>query len=91
MFLLMRGIKLPSLRYSNTVEELDLDEASLGKNADKYRKQLERQEDVSTALILGPEDSWQFSVLLYIASLIGRCARSDIMNLMDKMYRENAE
>lgn len=84
MFFLMRGIRFPSLKYNNTVDKLDLEEASLSKTIQKYKKALERKENVSTALILGPEDCWQFSILLYTASLIGRCARTDIMNLIDR-------
>ena len=52
---------------------------------DKYKKVLEKEENVNTALILGPEDCWQFSVLFYMAALVGRCARTDIMNLMDRL------
>ncbi|MDP8298855.1 MAG: hypothetical protein P9L88_03020 [Candidatus Tantalella remota] len=84
MFFMMRGIRFPSLKYNNTVEKLDVDEASLAKCVEKYKKKLERKENVSTALILGPEDCWQFSVLIYMASLVGRCARTDIFNLMEK-------
>jgi len=89
MFFLMRGIRFPSLKYNNTVDKLDLDERSLAKTVDKHKKKLERSENVNTALILGPEDCWQFSVLLYMASLVGRCARNDIMNLMDKFRDMN--
>jgi len=88
MFFLMRGIKFPSLKYNNTVEMLDLEELSLAKTVEKYKRQLERKENVSTALILGPEDCWQFSILIYMASLAGRCVKSDIINLMDR-FREN--
>ena len=87
MFFLMRGIRFPSLKYNNTVENLDLDELSLARSVEKYKKQLEKTENVNTTLILGPEDCWQFSILIYMASLVGRCARSDIMNLMEK-FRE---
>ncbi len=87
MFLLMRGIRFPSLKYNNTVEKLELEELSLAKGVEKYKKELEREENVNTALILGPEDCWQLSILLYMASLVGRCARNDIMNLMEK-FRE---
>ncbi len=89
MFFLMRGIKFPSLKYNNTVEELDLEEGALSKTTGKYKKQLEKEENVSKTLILGPEDCWQFSILLYMASLIGRCARNDIINLMDRMSQED--
>ncbi len=87
MFFLMRGIRFPSLKYNNTVEDLDLEEESLAKTAKKQKKILEREENVQTALILGPEDCWQFSILLYMASLIGRSARADIMNLLDDRYK----
>ena len=84
MFFLMRGIRFPSLKYNNTVESLELEEASLLKTADKLKKTLEKKENVNTALILGPEDCWQLSILIYMASLVSRCARTDIMNLMDR-------
>lgn len=83
-FFLMRGIRFPSLKYNNTIYELDLDERSLSSCVEAYRKQLEKKENVSTALLLGPEDCWQFSLLFYIASLVGRCAQSDIMNLLNR-------
>lgn len=87
-FFLMRGIRFPSLKYNNTVSELDLDEKSLADCIKKYKKKMEKEENVSAALIIGPEDCWQFSLMFYIASLIGRCARTDIMNLLNKMYGE---
>ncbi len=85
MFLFMRGIRFPSLKYNNTVTDLDLSEKTLAKEIEKRRKKLEQQENVNTALIVGPEDCWQLSVLIYIASLVGRCARTDILNIIGKM------
>jgi hypothetical protein len=82
-FFLMRGIRYPSLKYNNTVYELDVDENSLSASLEKHRKKLEKSEDVNTALVVGPEECWQFSLLFYIATLVGRCARTDIMNMMD--------
>lgn len=84
-FFFMRGIRFPSLKYNNTVEKLELEETSLTKCVKKHKKQLEKKENVSTALLAGPEDCWQFSILVYMASLIGRCARSDIMNIIDRI------
>ncbi|MCK5451131.1 MAG: hypothetical protein KAI70_05145 [Candidatus Omnitrophica bacterium] len=84
MFFLMRGIRFPSLKYNHRVDRLDLDEDGLSKCIEKYKKELERKENVNTALIIGPEDCWQFSILIYMGSLVGRCVRNDIMNLMDK-------
>ena len=84
-FFLMRGIRLPSLKYNNTVYKVDIEEGSLRDTIEKYKKKLERKENISTALIVGPEDSWQFSLLLYVASLVGRSAHADIMNLIKRM------
>lgn len=84
-FLFMRGIRFPSLKYNNTVSKLDLSEDPLAKAVEKAKKRLEREENVNTALIIGPEDCWQFSVLIYVASLVGRCARTDILNIIDKI------
>ena len=84
MFFLMRGIRFPSLKYNHTVEHFELEEIKLSKCVEKYKRILEKEENVKTALIVGPEDCWQFSILIYMASLAGRCARIDIRNLMDK-------
>ncbi len=84
MFFLMRGIRFPSLKYNNTIDNLDLKEEALSECAAKYRKLLEREENVSTALIMGPEDCWQFSILIYMAGLVGRCVRTDISNMIDR-------
>ena len=59
----------------------------MSKCIEKQKKALERSENVNTAIIIGPEDCWQFSVIIYMASLVGRCARTDILNMMDK-FRE---
>lgn len=86
-FFLMRGIRFPSMKYNNLVYTLEVDERSLLKCADHFKRNLEKEENVSTALVLGPEECWQLSLLLYIASLAGRCARTDILNLMNRMDR----
>jgi hypothetical protein len=88
MFFFMRGVRFPSLKYNNTVETLDLDERPLSKCVEEYRRKLEMEENTATALILGPEDCWQFSVLLYIAALSGRCVRNDITRMMNRLDRE---
>lgn len=88
MFFFMRGIRFPSMKYNNALEQIDVEEGSLSKHVDRDRKKLEKEENVSTALIIGPEECWQFSILFYMAALIGRCARTDIMNMMDRMHGE---
>ncbi|MFH1304852.1 MAG: hypothetical protein ABIH74_00425 [Candidatus Omnitrophota bacterium] len=89
VFFMMRGIRFPSMKYNNTMMTLDLDEVSLAKSAQKHKKQLEKRENVNTALILGPEDCWQLSILIYMASLVGRCAKNDIINIMEKFQGDS--
>lgn len=84
MFFFMRGIRFPSFKYNNTVDKLDVEDSSLAKCVEKYKQKMEQEENVNTALIIGTEDSWQFSVIIYIAMLISRCARNDIANLMNR-------
>ncbi|MBF0216653.1 MAG: hypothetical protein HQL30_06645 [Candidatus Omnitrophica bacterium] len=87
-FFLMRGIRFPSMKYNNTVYELDVEDLTLAKCSKKHRGRLEKEENISTALVLGPEECWQFSLLLYMASLVGRCVRNDILNLLNRMHRD---
>ncbi|NQT32343.1 MAG: hypothetical protein HQ594_01560 [Candidatus Omnitrophica bacterium] len=84
-FFLMRGVRFPSLKYNHTTTKLDLNDRSLSRNVADFKKTLEQKENVNTALIIGPEDCWQFSILLYMAALVGRCMKSDIMNIIDKL------
>jgi hypothetical protein len=88
--LLMRGITFPSLKYHNITSSIDISEGSLAKAIKENKKELERREDLTTGLITGPEDCWQFSILLYIATLVSKSAASDIRKLLDK-FRKNKD
>ncbi len=81
-FLLVRGINLPSMKYNNTTNSLEVFEGDLGKAIAHYQDSLQRQENVTTGLIAGPQEGWQFSVLVYICSQVVRNAQSDIRNLL---------
>ncbi|MDD5504071.1 MAG: hypothetical protein PHV77_02010 [Candidatus Omnitrophica bacterium] len=87
-FLFIRGIRFPSYKYNNTVQSLDVMEASLKKAEDKFRQKLQKREDVHTGLIMGPEDCWQFSVLIYICNMAARSADRDIKNILDDIDRK---
>lgn len=86
-FLLVRGIQLPSMRYNNTTNLLDIFEGGLAKAIGYYKDQLQQTENVSAGLVTGPEDVWQFSVLIYCCSQIARSADIDIRKLLDE-YRK---
>ena len=83
----MRGIKFPSLKYHNTTEALDLYEGHASKAAAYWQDKLTKMEDVNTGLVRGPEDGWQFSLLILVAHQILRQADGDIRKLMEK-YRQ---
>ena len=83
-FLLIRGIQLPSMRYSNSTSSLEVFEGGLKQAVAHNLNQLQRQENVQTGLITGLEDGWQFSVLIYICTQIVRNAERDIQRLREQ-------
>ena len=82
-FLLVRGIQFPSLRYRHELSSLDLFEASLQKAAEHFTRQLTMAEDVRTGLLIGPEEAWQFSVLLLVGALVVRSAEGDLRRILE--------
>lgn len=83
-FLMVRGIRFPSMKYENKIASLDLREEKLSKAIEFFSRMLQRQENVSTGLVIGPEDCWQFSVLIFICGQITRSAEGDIRKLFDR-------
>lgn len=88
-FLMVRGIRFPSHKFENKTAQLDVFEGDLSKSVPHFRKLLEHQENVSTGLVIGPEDCWQFSVLVFIASQVMRQADGDIQRLLDEFRPES--
>ncbi|GAH90198.1 unnamed protein product, partial [marine sediment metagenome] len=82
-----RGVSFPMLKYSNQTYAVNLFEGPLGKAIGHFSRQLERKEDVHSGLITGPEDSWQFSVLIYVGTLAIRSAPHDIERLLDYLTK----
>jgi len=87
-FLLIRGIKFPSLRYNNETYSLDLFEGGLSKAIEQFRDRMQREEDVLTGLIIGPEDCWQFSVLIFICTQVTKSADGDIRRLAEEFKKK---
>jgi len=83
-FLLVRGVTLPSLKYNNKTLSLDIYEGRLKDAIGHYLDQLQGQENVHTGLITGPEDCWQFSVLIFICAQIAKNVDSDIKKLLEE-------
>lgn len=86
-FLLVRGISIPSMNYDNKVDSLEVFEGGLAKAIKHYQENFMKEENVRTGLFTGPEDCWQFSLLIFTCTQIMRNAKSDIQKLMDE-YRD---
>lgn len=84
-FLLVRGINIPSLKYNNETYRLDVHEEKLSQAIKHFNENLQRKENVTTGLITGPEDCWQFSLLLYICTQVARNAQTDIQQLLKQL------
>ena len=86
-FLLVRGVQFPAMKYNNRSVSVDVFEGSLSKAIDHHKAQLQQNENVHTGLIAGPEDCWQFSVILFVCGQVARSADGDIRRLLDDMGR----
>lgn len=86
-FLFVRGISFPSLKYRNETHTVNIYEGNLEKAIKYYSNELERQEDIETGLIVGPEDCWQFSVIILVCGIVNRCAPNDIKRLLDRFRK----
>ncbi|OQA53654.1 MAG: hypothetical protein BWY42_01816 [Candidatus Omnitrophica bacterium ADurb.Bin277] len=83
----MRGIRFPSMKYENKVNSLDIHEGKLQRAIDRYSRLLQKQENVTTGLVIGPEDCWQFSVLIFVCMQALRSADTDIRKIFER-YKE---
>lgn len=88
-FLLVRGVNLPSLKYNNKTNMLDIYEGKLEEAIAHYGNRLQREENTVAGLIVGPEDVWQFSLLIFICSQIAKNSSSDIRRLLEEFRRRN--
>jgi len=86
-FFLVRGIRFPTFKYQNKTEQLDVFEGKLSKAIKHYTDEFQKKEDIHTGLIVGSEDCWQFSVIIFICNQILRQADGDIKRLLDN-YRK---
>lgn len=90
-FLLVRGVQFPSLRYRHEVSSLDVSEQSLQQAIDQFRHHLTVAEDITTGLVVGPEDAWQFSLLLLVGTLVVRSAEGDLRRLFDEWRKRQQQ
>jgi hypothetical protein len=86
--LLVRGVSLPSMKYNNKTSSLDVFEGKLDEAIKHYGNQMQAQENTSTGLLVGPEDVWPFSLLIFICGQISKNSSADIRRLMDQWHQK---
>jgi hypothetical protein len=87
-FLLVRGVRFPSYMYNNKIYSLDVYEGQLKNAIGHFTELLQKAEDVHTGLIIGPEETWQFSVLIFICTMVAKYADRDIKKIIDDLGKK---
>ena len=90
-FLLVRGIQFPSLKYRHQLSLLDVVERPLQQAVEQFVDQLSAAEDVTTGLLIGPEEAWQFSILLLVGALVVRSAEGDLRRILEAWRQRQRE
>ncbi|MBI3602505.1 MAG: hypothetical protein HY209_06410 [Candidatus Omnitrophica bacterium] len=88
-FLLVRGVSLPSMKYNNKTSSLDIFEGRLDEAIKHYNNQLQAHENTTTGLLIGPQEVWPFSLMIFICSQIAKNSSADIRKLLDQWHRKN--
>lgn len=89
-FLLVRGVRFPSLRYRHASASLEVQEGPLRQAVSRITEDLKRAEDLKTGVVIGPEEAWQLSVLILMGSLVIRSAEGDLRKLLDEWRKRQA-
>lgn len=82
-FLLIRGVSFPSLKYQNETDSLDVVEKPINEATNRLLAKLDKEDNSDTGVLVGPEDCWQLSVIIYAGGLMNRSASRDIRRLLD--------
>jgi len=88
-FLMVRGISLPSMKYDNKISSLNVFEGKIDDAIGVYGNRLQREENTSAGLLCGPDEVWQFSLLIFICSQIAKNSSTDIRRLLDEHHKRN--
>jgi hypothetical protein len=88
-FLMVRGISLPSMKYDNKIFSLNVFEGKIEDAVGFYGNRMQREENTSAGLICGPDEVWQFSLLIFVCSQIAKNSSTDIRRLLDEYHKKN--
>ena len=86
-FFYVRGISFPSLKYRNEPYDLSLYEGSLVQAEKTYVDEVRTREDVGTGVVIGNDDSWQFSVILLGCHMIENALDADLKAIIERVKK----
>jgi hypothetical protein len=82
---LARQIEMPIAKYINKSEGATDERGPLEASIEKVVNQLDRDNDIRTAVLVAPDNVWTLSVLLYIGSQVVRSAPANIAEALERM------
>lgn len=88
-FLLVRGVRFPSLKYRNETQSLSVFDGPLAAAVAHHARRLQMEEDLATTLVAGSEDAWPFSLLIFTGHLVARSAEGDARKIFDEYRRKD--
>ncbi len=88
-FLLVRGVRFPSLNYHHSSFDIAVHDGKLQEAINFHKDVLQREENMTAGLVVGKEDCWQFSILVFVASQMIKSSEGDVDYLMKKLKRED--
>jgi hypothetical protein len=86
-FLLVRGVSIPSYHYDNRTSAMEVFDGKLSLAIEHYNNLLQREENTRTGLVVGAEESWQFSLLIFICAQVAKNVDQDIRKLLDEYHK----
>ncbi|MDP3920324.1 MAG: hypothetical protein Q8R76_05915 [Candidatus Omnitrophota bacterium] len=90
-FLLVRGIRFPSMKFNNITDSVGIFDGRLQKAIDYYTDLLQKEENVTAGLVMGREDVWPFSILIFVGAQMVRSADGDIRKLLEEYHKRKDE
>jgi hypothetical protein len=89
--LLNRWVHFPPAKYQNSNASLEVVGGPLEAALERQVNELDRENDIRTGVVLGPEDRWGFSVIGYVGQMVARSAPSNIGEFFERFGFDGAD
>ena len=91
LVLLARRIAIPPAHIKNQSSATEVVRMSVQAAVERSCNRLDQSNDSRTAVIIGPDDVWNLSVLLYVGSQITRSASSNIQEYFERITHNRSD